>query len=193
MTGMPTAEAFLMTAAPVSLSRLVISRTLTPELIIPSGMVWNFALSPCAFWTSYSTPASLNAFSRNGRSAVSQRAEEAVSGRITPILPAEALAVPPPPLPLSPESSSPQALRVSTPATPTASTATNCLRMRSGPFRADRRCAGRRASGHRDSRGPDPTPASPCPVHGDADMLGRATYLRRTGANSILTTPLGYV
>jgi hypothetical protein len=38
---------------------------------MPSAMVANFALSPFAFWMSYSTPAAVKACSRNGRSAVS--------------------------------------------------------------------------------------------------------------------------
>ena len=44
--------------------------------------------SPSAFWMSYSTPASSKAASSAGRSALSQRTEDSVSGRMTPILPA---------------------------------------------------------------------------------------------------------
>src|SRR5215218_2881638 len=87
MTGTPWSLAFLMTVAADGLSRLTITRTLAPPLSIWSAMVANFALSPLAFWMSYSTPADLKASVRNGRSAPSQRAEEAVSGRITPTLP----------------------------------------------------------------------------------------------------------
>jgi hypothetical protein len=50
-------------------------------------MVANLALSPLAFWMSASMPAAANASVRNGRSAVSQRADDAASGRITPTLP----------------------------------------------------------------------------------------------------------
>ena len=87
MTGMPWSWAFLITAAADGLSRLTISSTVTPALIIWSAIVANFALSPLAFWMSYSTPAASNASPRNLRSAVSQRAEDAASGRITPTLP----------------------------------------------------------------------------------------------------------
>src|SRR5512143_4053016 len=61
-----------------------IMRTFTPFWIMPSAIVWNWFLSPCAFWMSYFTLAALNACSRNGRSAVSQRTEDLLSGRITP-------------------------------------------------------------------------------------------------------------
>src|SRR4051794_16898661 len=54
----------------------------------PSARVWNLALSPSAFWMSNCTPAEVNASPRYLRSAVSHRAEDAESGRITPILPA---------------------------------------------------------------------------------------------------------
>src|SRR3954453_22974214 len=87
MTGTPWSWAFLMTVAADGLSRLTITSTLAQALSIWSAMVANFALSPLAFWMSYSTPASLKACVRNGRSAPSQRAEEAVSGRMTPTLP----------------------------------------------------------------------------------------------------------
>jgi len=48
-------------ALPVSLSRLTISRTLTPPLTNWSHRVANLALSPFAFWMSASTPAAANA------------------------------------------------------------------------------------------------------------------------------------
>src|SRR4051794_30512520 len=82
--------------------------------------------SPSAFWMVASTPAALKAFSSCGRSALSHRADDFVSGRITPILPllpdAEPLAVLPPPLPLvSPLP--PQAVSASaTPTTPAIAT-----------------------------------------------------------------------
>ena len=55
-------------------------------LIMPSAMVWNLALSPAAFWMSASTPAAVKASVRNLRSAVSHRADDAASGRMTPTL-----------------------------------------------------------------------------------------------------------
>src|SRR5689334_23452782 len=87
MTGIPASLAFLMTAAPESESRLTMSSALTPELIMPSAMLWNLLTSPPAFWMSDWMPAASNACLSSGRSAVSQRAEEAESGRITPTLP----------------------------------------------------------------------------------------------------------
>src|SRR4051794_10769433 len=81
-------------AAPEALSRLTIARTVTPPVIICWAIVCIFCASFCAFWMSNLTPAALNAFSRFGRSWLSQRGEDVVSGRMTPILP-EAL---PPPL-----------------------------------------------------------------------------------------------
>ena len=74
-----------MTALPVPESRLTIMRTVAPLVIIWSAMVWNWVLSPWAFWMSYWTPAALNASSRYLRSAVSHRTEDALSGRMTPI------------------------------------------------------------------------------------------------------------
>src|SRR6476646_5496562 len=80
-------------AAPDGLSRLTIISTLAPLVIIWSAMVAILVLSPSAFWMSYWTPAALNASPRYLRSAVSQRADDFESGRITPILP---LTAPPP-------------------------------------------------------------------------------------------------
>ncbi len=51
------------------------------------------AASPSAFWMSAGTPAALNAAASSGRSAVSQRAEDFVSGSST----ATFCALPPPP------------------------------------------------------------------------------------------------
>src|SRR3954449_425268 len=81
-------------AAPEALSRLTIARTVTPPVIICCAMVCIFCASFWAFWMSYLTPAFLKASSSFGRSWLSQRGEDVVSGRMTPILP-EAL---PPPL-----------------------------------------------------------------------------------------------
>src|ERR1700712_4634729 len=88
-------------AAPEALSRLTIARTVTPPVIICWAMVCIFCASFCAFWMSYLTPAALKAASSFGRSWLSHRGEEVVSGRMTPTLPG---ALPPPllllPLPL---------------------------------------------------------------------------------------------
>src|SRR6476660_6230008 len=81
-------------AAPEALSRLTIARTVTPPVIICWAIVCIFCASFCAFWMSYWTPASLNAASSFGRSWLSHRGDDVVSGRITPTFP-EAL---PPPL-----------------------------------------------------------------------------------------------
>src|SRR5512140_2343944 len=131
MTGTPAAAAFLMTAAPVSKSRLTIISTFTPPLIMLSAMDWNLALSPPAFWMSNATPAVLNASVRNGLSAVSHRVEDVVSGRMTPILPpatpgeddlAVAALLPPDESPL-------HAVRAREPAAARARTPTRRLRM----------------------------------------------------------------
>ena len=133
MTGMPASLAFLMTAAPESESRLTMSRALTPSLIIPSAMLWNLLTSPPAFWMSDWMPAASNACLSRGRSAVSQRAEEAESGRITPTLPTGRRASTRPPPPAAAEleelSEPPQAVRPSRPAAPTATSPTKRMRM----------------------------------------------------------------
>src|SRR6185312_1183510 len=94
MTGMPAAFASCSTVIDVEGSMSVMIRTLTFSWIMPCAMVWNFDLSPSAFWMSALMPASANAFCRAGRSAVSQRVDDWVSGRITPTEPPAA--VPPP-------------------------------------------------------------------------------------------------
>src|SRR4051794_30823244 len=111
MTGTPCCLALAITAAADGESRLTISSTFAPPLSISSAIVANFALSPLAFWMSASTPASWKAFCKSGRSAPSQRAEEAVSGRITPTLAlaAAGVAVPDEPDDGEPESSLPHA------------------------------------------------------------------------------------
>src|SRR6478735_6912961 len=70
-------------------------RTLTPLVIIWSAIVWNWVLSPWAFWMSASTPAASNASFRYLASAVSHRAEDLVSGRITPTFGAAPSLLPP--------------------------------------------------------------------------------------------------
>ena len=104
MVATPCEAAFSWIAAPDSESRLTIASTVTPSAIMPSAMVVIFSASPSAFWMSYSTPAASKAASSSGRSAVSQRTEDSVSGRMTPILPAAS------PLPVSPPSSPPSLL-----------------------------------------------------------------------------------
>src|SRR5215813_4871302 len=85
MTGTPAWRALLMTALPLALSRLSMISTLTPSLSMPSAIVWNWLVSPCAFWMSNFTPACWKAALRLGRSWVSYRAEDLVSGRMTPM------------------------------------------------------------------------------------------------------------
>src|SRR5690349_9364529 len=137
---MPWAWAFCSTALPEPESRLTIMRTLTPLVIIWSAIVWNWATSPWAFWMSYSTPAASKASFRYLASAVSHRADDLVSGRITPTL-----GVVPPPSPLSvlsplgvslllhPASSNPEAM--------TAAVATIMLRRIVLPLSTTPRCA----------------------------------------------------
>jgi hypothetical protein len=109
MVLMPAVCAFFRHAEPESLSRLTISRTFTPELIMLSQIVPNFDLSPFAFWMSDCRPALSNAALSSGRSLDSQRGEVEASGRITPTFPLE-LPLPPPPEPLlEPLLSPPQA------------------------------------------------------------------------------------
>src|SRR4051794_39739429 len=102
-------------AAPEAESRFTIARTVTPLVIICWAIVCICCASPCAFWMSKSTPAALKASESGGRSALSPRGDEVVSGRIPPPLPAAAL--PPPlllPLPLLLSSLPPQAARPKT-------------------------------------------------------------------------------
>src|SRR4051794_30213824 len=81
---MPAALAADSTLMPVLGSAGSISRTFTPCEIIDWAIATNFALSPCAFCTSALMPASLNALVSNGASYCVYRADEVVSGRITP-------------------------------------------------------------------------------------------------------------
>src|SRR3954449_4838590 len=93
MTLTPRELALASIAAPEPESRLTSSSTLAPLVIICSACCCCVDLSPSAFWMSASTPASANAFFRNGRSTVSQRTEDFESGSRTPTLPALAAAV----------------------------------------------------------------------------------------------------
>src|ERR671939_1096371 len=97
---MPAFFALVSTCAPDALSRLVMMRTLTPSWIIESAIVANLFLSPRAFWMSALTPAASNACCRYGLSNDSQRADDWVSGRITPTwAPPPAPLLEPPPAP----------------------------------------------------------------------------------------------
>src|SRR6476469_1635893 len=84
MVGMPWALAFCATVPPTSELIEAMIRTLTPSLIMPSARVENFCTSPWAFSMWGSRPWALSAASSIGRSKPSHRADEAVSGRITP-------------------------------------------------------------------------------------------------------------
>ena len=86
MTGMPWALAFAATAAPDSLLIEAMTSTFTPLVIMPSASVENFCSSPWAFWMSACRPSACIASVSSGLSKPSQRAELAVSGRITPTL-----------------------------------------------------------------------------------------------------------
>src|ERR671932_1469711 len=81
---MPEFLALVSTWAPDAGSRLTMMRTLTPSWIIESAIVANLFLSPSAFWMSALTPAASNACCRYGLSNDSHRADDCVSGRITP-------------------------------------------------------------------------------------------------------------
>src|SRR3954471_70391 len=85
MVATPWDLALFSTALPLPESRSTMTRTVTPSLSICSPMVWNWFLSPWAFWMSYFRPLALNAASREGRSWLSQRTEDLLSGRITPM------------------------------------------------------------------------------------------------------------
>src|SRR3954447_15640479 len=112
MTFTPWDLAFASIAAPEPESRLTSSRTLAPLVMACSACCCWVDLSPWAFWISTGTPAALNAWVRSGRSAVSQRTEDFVSGRRTATLSADPLLLlellllllpPPPPLSLPPQ------------------------------------------------------------------------------------------
>src|SRR6187551_1065407 len=93
-------------AAPEPESRLTSRITFAPLVIACTACCCWVDLSPWAFWMVAGTPAALNACCRSGRSAVSQRTEDFVSGSSTATLSAELLPLlllllPPPLLPLS--------------------------------------------------------------------------------------------
>src|SRR3954462_5746612 len=111
MTLTPLACAAVSIAAPEPESRFVSRMIFAPLVIACSACCCWVDLSPCAFWIVTGTPADLNACWSNGRSAVSQRTDDFVSGRSTATLSAVLLALqlpllplllPPPPPPLLP-------------------------------------------------------------------------------------------
>src|SRR6185503_8847587 len=91
MTFTPWDLALASIAAPEPESRLTSSRTFAPFVMACSACCCWVDLSPCAFWISTGTPAALNACCRSGRSAVSQRTDDFVSGSSTATLSALAL------------------------------------------------------------------------------------------------------
>src|SRR5215211_9422573 len=119
-------------AAPEPESRLTSRSTLAPLVIACSACCCCVDLSPSAFWIVTSTPASSNAFFRNGRSTVSQRTDDLESGSRTATLPASSPPPPPPLFELEPESSSPQP--ATTNAQLAATVATNHAPLRMGIF-----------------------------------------------------------
>src|SRR3954454_277693 len=94
MTLTPCDLAFASMAAPDPESRLTSSRTLAPFVMACSACCCWVDLSPSAFWMVASTPAALNACASSGRSAVSQRSDDFVSGSSTATLSAFALELP---------------------------------------------------------------------------------------------------
>src|SRR4051794_6734480 len=87
MTFTPWDFALAAIAAPEPESRFTSSSTFAPLVIACSACCCWVALSPSAFWISFSTPAASNACLRNGRSTVSQRTEDFESGSSTATLP----------------------------------------------------------------------------------------------------------
>src|SRR5918911_4776645 len=98
MTLTPRDFALASIAAPEPESRLTSRITFAPLVIACSACCCWVDLSPCAFWIVTGTPAAVNAFCSSGRSTVSQRTEDFVSGSSTATLPA----LPPPPPPDEP-------------------------------------------------------------------------------------------
>src|SRR3954454_17273701 len=110
MTLTPWDFALASIAAPDPESRLTSRITFAPLVIACSACCCCVDLSPWAFWIVTGTPADLNACWSNGRSAVSQRTDDFVSGSSTATLSAALLLLllprlllpPPPPPPLLP-------------------------------------------------------------------------------------------
>src|SRR3954447_17137819 len=115
MTLTPWDFALASIAAPEPESRLTSSRTLAPFVMACSACCCWVDLSPWAFWIVAGTPAALNACCKSGRSAVSQRTDDFVSGSSTATLSAELLLLLPlllllllpPPLSLPPQAATP--------------------------------------------------------------------------------------
>src|SRR4051795_11223229 len=110
MTLTPWDFALASIAAPEPESRLTSRITFAPLVIACSACCCWVDLSPWAFWMGAGTPAPLNACCRSGRSAVSQRTDDLVSGSSTAtlsadllLLPLLLLLLPPPPLSLPPQ------------------------------------------------------------------------------------------
>src|SRR3954447_21585367 len=87
MTLTPREFALASIAAPEPESRLTSSSTLAPLVIICSACCCCVDLSPSALSMIAFTPAASNAFFRSGRSTVSQRTDDLVSGSSTPTVP----------------------------------------------------------------------------------------------------------
>src|SRR3954469_26049793 len=109
MTLTPWDFALASIAAPEPESRLTSRITFAPLVIACSACCCWVDLSPWAFWIVTGTPADLNACWSNGRSAVSQRTDDFVSGSSTATLAGELLLLllpllllPPAPPPLLP-------------------------------------------------------------------------------------------
>src|SRR3954452_9187656 len=83
MTLTPFDAALFSIAAPEPESRLTSRITFAPLVIACSACVCCVCALPCALVMLYVSPAFLNAADRNGRSAVSQRTDDCVSGRST--------------------------------------------------------------------------------------------------------------
>src|SRR4051794_24719028 len=114
MTFTPCDFALASIAAPEPESRLTSRITFAPLVIACSACCCWVDLSPWAFWMVAGTPADLNAAVRSGRSAVSQRTDDFVSGSSTATLSAELLPLllllllpPPPPLSSPPQAATP--------------------------------------------------------------------------------------
>src|SRR4051794_29495805 len=91
MTLAPRDAAFAAMAAPEPESRLTRRSTFAPLVSICSACCCCVDLSPSALSMMALTPAAANAFLSSGRSTVSQRTDDLVSGSRTPTVPADLL------------------------------------------------------------------------------------------------------
>ena len=94
MTGMPCDLALVSTWAPAPF-RSTSSITPQPLLSCWSAIVAYFSVSFWAFWMSAVKPAAVSALFRAGRSPLSQRGDDSVSGRMTQARLATAFVAPP--------------------------------------------------------------------------------------------------